>query len=385
MPLDLKRALVVSKTTRYEDEARIYAGKSVPELSKEDMVEVDKGFSIDALKHSHESQTHSLGLIIQSLNEKGIEFDVTTSGESFTGENDKEGAKEHSKYDLIISAGGDGTFLRAALNNDGSTPQVGINTDPSRSRGQLCVDFAHNLSRQLDRLKAGNYTWVRRSRIKTTRVYVDGRGGGGSLEQFALNEVFVGERDPVRASVLKVQSDGEEWERHKCSGLLISTGTGTSAWSAEASKVNPQDVMAVLRGIEKVYQGIKLGDVLADGFDAGAVASAANQATASERLAHDAEELQLLVREPILTAGAIDRGICIWQGAKPSKARLLRDGEIFGEYHPMRSIARQVKVSSIGCDVHLVLDGRTWVEVERGVEVHFEIAHQNPLWTFSFD
>lgn len=38
----------------------------------------------------------------------------------------------------------------------------------------------------------------------------------------------------------QTSSDGGPWEHHKCSGLLVSTGTGSSAWMAEAIALSPQ-------------------------------------------------------------------------------------------------------------------------------------------------
>lgn len=41
--------------------------------------------------------------------------------------------------DLVVAAGGDGTFLTAAAAITDATPVIGINTDPVGSEGHLCV------------------------------------------------------------------------------------------------------------------------------------------------------------------------------------------------------------------------------------------------------
>ena len=46
---------------------------------------------------------------------------------------------EDKDLDLVISLGGDGTFLKtASMVKDSSIPILGINTDPQRSVGCLC-------------------------------------------------------------------------------------------------------------------------------------------------------------------------------------------------------------------------------------------------------
>ena len=48
----------------------------------------------------------------------------------------------------------------------------------------------------------------------------------------------------------QVSSDGgETWDRHKCSGLLVSTGTGSTAWMAEATTLTPQVNNALLYSV----------------------------------------------------------------------------------------------------------------------------------------
>ena len=54
--------------------------------------------------------------------------------------------------------GGDGTFLKAALNNNGKTPQLGINTDPNRSRGQLCAHTCYQACIPYTRIHTHTHT-----------------------------------------------------------------------------------------------------------------------------------------------------------------------------------------------------------------------------------
>lgn len=57
--------------------------------------------------------------------------------------------------DIIIPMGGDGTYLMAASRVSGNEkPVVGLNSDPSRSEGYLCLPakYSTNIKEAVDRL-----------------------------------------------------------------------------------------------------------------------------------------------------------------------------------------------------------------------------------------
>eukprot|EP00282_Hemiselmis_andersenii_P008703 CAMPEP_0114121932 /NCGR_PEP_ID=MMETSP0043_2-20121206/7431_1 /TAXON_ID=464988 /ORGANISM="Hemiselmis andersenii, Strain CCMP644" /LENGTH=227 /DNA_ID=CAMNT_0001214625 /DNA_START=159 /DNA_END=838 /DNA_ORIENTATION=- len=226
-------------------------------------------------------------------------------------------------------------------------------------------------------MEAGDFEWQKRHRVQVSlRSIGSDSKRGRILRHCALNEVFVGERDPCRASVLKVSCDGGKWDRHKCSGLIVATGTGSSAWIKEASTVTPQDCVDVLRGLvslhgdDAVSRDIHKILTSPDGLDAGAVASETNMRLAEDRLAPEDHRLQMLVREPILPSGDISAGSCIWKGFDALHADI---EEVESGHHPSRrSLVRRLVVSSVGSDAQLVLDGRVWVPLERGMEAVLE-------------
>ena len=192
-PLPVKRVLAVTKTTRFQDEATRISGKPSWQdvladpgaLSRLETLLASEGFDVQALKKSHAAQEASVQRILGSLDAVGVKHTRVSSGESFAQpphtnglDHDHESVGDSlllprmitqrgspsygtpSGCDLIISAGGDGTFLKAALNNNGSIPQLGINTDPQRSRGKLCAhtcyeDDADSLADIIRRLRAG--------------------------------------------------------------------------------------------------------------------------------------------------------------------------------------------------------------------------------------
>lgn len=136
--------------------------------------------------------------------------------------------------DLYVSAGGDGTFLNVASHLVGGKWVVGLNTDPDRSVGHLCVRSKHttNLKYIIKQLADGNCTLIKRYRIRVTLTYPSIGDNNAEVEipKFALNDVYIGETSPTRLSYLELSIDDIPTEKQKSSGFLISTGSGSTAW-----------------------------------------------------------------------------------------------------------------------------------------------------------
>ncbi|GBM70579.1 hypothetical protein AVEN_219884-1, partial [Araneus ventricosus] len=61
------------------------------------------------------------------------------------------------------TTGGDGTYLMAASKiKSKDKPLIGINSDPTRSLGHLCLPsfYTENFPEAVNRLKAGNFKYV---------------------------------------------------------------------------------------------------------------------------------------------------------------------------------------------------------------------------------
>lgn len=127
-------------------------------------------------------------------------------------------------YDLMISLGGDGTFLKAvSFIRDSGVPILGINT------GRL--GFLSNLSKSnidqiLARFEAGSYEFQKRSllRVHTENdLFAD--------ENFALNELTLQKKDT--SSMIKVHAYlGDKFlNTYWADGLIVATPTGSTAYS----------------------------------------------------------------------------------------------------------------------------------------------------------
>ncbi|XP_025032490.1 NAD kinase 2, mitochondrial isoform X3 [Python bivittatus] len=182
-------------------------------------------------------------------------------------------------------------LLAASKVLDQLKPVIGINTDPDRSEGHLClpVRYTHSFPDALQKLYSGEFRWQWRQRI---RLYLEGTGINPvpvdlheqqlSQEQHSrahvngrfqdqrsqisephllpvrsLNEVFIGESLSSRASYYEISVDDGPWEKQKSSGLNICTGTGSKAWSFNINKIANQAVEEILK-IAKSYESLKL-------------------------------------------------------------------------------------------------------------------------------
>ncbi|KAI4886835.1 hypothetical protein NFI96_018405 [Prochilodus magdalenae] len=296
------KVAVVTKTTRYEFEQQryLYAG-----LSEEDLKQLLalKGSSYSGLLERHHIHTHNVTQIVDNLQKEGIEVRVVKRGEY---------NEDTVRWaDAIVSAGGDGTMLLVASKvYDKNKPVIGVNTDPERSEGHLClpVRYTHAFSEALHKLRKGEFRWQWRQRI---RMHLEGTGINPtpvdlheqqlSLEQHnkahrsstesqrsttfnsyttpyllpvrGLNEIFIGESlssrvkyksfkphltlSLHRASYYEISIDDGPWEKQKSSGLSICTGTGSKAWSYNINKLVEQAVEDVLR-IGKAKTGLDI-------------------------------------------------------------------------------------------------------------------------------
>ncbi len=132
--------------------------------------------------------------------------------------------KEDLDADLIITLGGDGTFVRAANLIEDSLI-LGINANPDESEGALTSINIEDLDKLKEILK-GKFDIV----IKHRAVV---KLNGKLLNEYAINEVYLGALSQFHSSRYKIRYNGDE-EEHRSSGVIVSTGTGSKAWYVSA-------------------------------------------------------------------------------------------------------------------------------------------------------
>jgi NAD+ kinase len=131
------------------------------------------------------------------------------------------------EVDLILVFGGDGTMLRVARETAGSrTPLLGINLG---ALGFLTDVPSSDLSKALQQVWDGEFRLESRALIEAS-----GNSQGRPFRAKALNEFVISRRIISRLIELETSVDGQVLTRYRGDGLIISTPTGSTAYSLAA-------------------------------------------------------------------------------------------------------------------------------------------------------
>ncbi len=118
-------------------------------------------------------------------------------------------------------------MLRVARDLAGSqTPILGVKVG---GLGFLTAVQAAQLAPALKQLWAGDYLIESRPLIQAT-----GKGQGKTIAELALNDFVVSRGATSRLIELAVTVDAEELTRYRCDGLIVSSPTGSTAYSLAA-------------------------------------------------------------------------------------------------------------------------------------------------------
>ncbi|MFZ0825951.1 MAG: NAD(+)/NADH kinase [Verrucomicrobiia bacterium] len=131
------------------------------------------------------------------------------------------------EVELLVVFGGDGTMLRVARDIAGSTtPLLGINIG---GLGFLTAVPSDEMTRALACVWRGEFKYESRALIE-----VSGRCQGRRIHETALNDIVISRGAISRLIKLDVSVDGELVTRYHGDGLIISSPTGSTAYSLAA-------------------------------------------------------------------------------------------------------------------------------------------------------
>lgn len=165
-----------------------------------------KGVTPLNLRREH---TRAIKEMLTDLDEMGIAYRVT-GRDSF---------RSVAGVDLIISVGGDGTFL-ASSHKAASVPILGVNPEPGTSVGFFCIADRKSFVRILKKIIAGT--------IEPRLVpLIETRIGARRLPILALNDVLFAGRSPAETSRYCLTVGGRR-EEQKSSGVWIAAGPGST-------------------------------------------------------------------------------------------------------------------------------------------------------------
>nr|ALS04112.1 mitochondrial NAD kinase-like protein [Acartia pacifica] len=280
-----RKAVILTKVSRYEYEK--IQNEKMSERQLEEML-TKRGSDYTMIRYHHNVHKALEQEVVHGLEGAGMEVKVVKRYQY----ND-----EVVKWaDLIVTTGGDGTFLMGSskiLNRN--KPILGINTDPTRSEGHLCLPkhYSFNIQEAIDAIFRGKFKWFFRRRLRVTLIglkekineapvelhdqqlqypeyrYMDlmtENADAGDhpfkepiarentaqqhtriLPVFGLNEIYIGESLSSRVSYLELQIDKEPAFKTRNSGLCIATGTGSTSWTFNINKLTHHAVESLLK------------------------------------------------------------------------------------------------------------------------------------------
>lgn len=146
--------------------------------------------------------------------------------------------------DLVLSVGGDGTFLETMLKVRGyGIPIAGVNTGRMGFLANIPED---EIGHSIDLLHNGGYQVIERSLLEIRKppdVFEPG-------DSTALNEITIQKADPSMITI-HVHVDGSYLNTYWADGLIVSTATGSTAYNLSVGGpiLSPEDESIIISPI----------------------------------------------------------------------------------------------------------------------------------------
>ncbi len=221
------KALVIIKTSIYEfysqsddDKVRAYATADTPCGRR--------------LQNAHRILEESKHHVLAGLAAAGVDVTLTARGSA-------EKYCPFTDFDVVITVGGDGTFLEAA-HYITRTPVLPVNGNPESSVGFYTVVDAPEFAEYFTR-----FNRLPRTELRRMGVWINGE----KMPVLAVNDVLFAHAHP--ASTTRYSMDGQTVI--KGSGLLISTPSGSTGWiyyeGGEQMDLSRADLQVLHRGTRR--------------------------------------------------------------------------------------------------------------------------------------
>ncbi len=202
--MKLAKVLIVFKKSTFQLQAIEHREPRFLKLLEEGHATLSK------VKTAHSEHYETLEFIQGELKRRNISFEEVARADL------KENVDD---VDLVISVGGDGTFLDAS-HAVSRVPLLGVNSARSSSFGHFCLANEDNLAGILDRIEDGE---LKPSPVLRLELSLN----GSILPEPVLNEVLVCHSNPAGTSRYFIEI-GDEVEEQRSSGVWIGTPAGST-------------------------------------------------------------------------------------------------------------------------------------------------------------
>ncbi len=215
--MKLKKVLIVFKKSTYQLQAVEYKEPRFIKL-------VDQGHStVTKVKIAHEEHYETLNILKNELAKRKIEYSEVARVDL------KNQIKE---VDLVISVGGDGTFLDAS-HSIVDVPLLGINSSSSSSFGHFCLGNKSNIAQVLSDIHENK---IHLNKLLRLSVSLNNE----LMPVSALNEILICHSNPAGTSRYYLSVKDLKEEEHRSSGIWVGTAAGsTGAIRAAGGEVLP--------------------------------------------------------------------------------------------------------------------------------------------------
>ena len=203
--INFKKVIVIPKLSKYELDLRTF------KLTHEELIEKYKREGVNADKVLSTYR-------VQKINREKLASIIPEAKFMQRDDLTKETIKN---FDILISLGGDNHFMYVSNFADNKL-LIGINSDPKSSEGALTSFNIETFEAFIPNLISGNYKIEEWTRLK---VELNGK----TLWPLITCDLFLGEQERWNMSRHIIKFKGKE-EEQKGSGLLVTTGAGSTGW-----------------------------------------------------------------------------------------------------------------------------------------------------------
>jgi NAD+ kinase len=202
--LKLRKVLVLHKKSTFQLQALEHRERRFVRL-------LEQGHEVvTRVKQAHSEHMDTLEVLERELRQRGIEYTVVARSRL---------TQPVGGVDLLISVGGDGTFLDASHFLD-DVPILGTNSSRSSSFGHLCSANEKNIGKVLDDIESDA---MRPCQLMRLELHLNGE----LLPELCLNEVLIAHNHPAATSRYFI-GVGDSKEEQRSSGVWIGTATGST-------------------------------------------------------------------------------------------------------------------------------------------------------------
>ncbi|MEK9746086.1 MAG: NAD(+)/NADH kinase [Pelagibacteraceae bacterium] len=140
--------------------------------------------------------------------------------------------------DFFLSLGGDGTLLSAVRNaREKSIPVLGVHLG---ELGFLSITTPDNIISKLNAILKGNYSIEE-------RIVLNAKISNSEKIYFATNDLVIQNQNSYRITSLSFSVNDQEVGQYKSDGIIVSTPTGSTAYSLSAGgPIVQPDVFSIL-------------------------------------------------------------------------------------------------------------------------------------------